>query len=80
MLNTGELRERTMSLDGTTNLQTLYTFNGRPIPEELRQTGLVREAAIDIHDTDTGWLSWRTGRQLWRVGRSLIYDDYGLGT
>ena len=78
-LNSGEVRQRTLSLDGTTSLHTVWTANGREIGSEAANTLFIRQALIDFHDPDTQWWSVRAGRKLWRVGESLIYDDYGLG-
>lgn len=77
--NSGEIRYRTRSFDGTTTLSSAWTSNGRLVADEASQSLFIREALLDIHDPDTGWWQVRAGRRLWRVAQSLIYDDFGLG-
>ncbi len=79
MLNSGEVREQAISLDGTTRLQRVWTINGRLVLDELRYTGFVRTAVIEFHAPDTQWWQIALGRKLWVLGNSLIYDDWGLG-
>jgi hypothetical protein len=78
-LNSGEVRQQAVSLDGSSLLQTIWTANGRELGSEAANTLFIRQALLDFHDPDTQWWAARAGRKLWRVGDSLIYDDYGLG-
>ncbi len=78
-LNSGEVREQSLSLDGTTTLQNEWTANGRLLGDEATATLFIREALLDFHDPDTNWWSVRLGRKQWRIADSLIYDDFGLG-
>lgn len=78
-VNSGEVRHNTLSLDGTVTLTRLWTANGRPVADEARKTGFVREALLSVYVPETRWFQLDVGRKLWRVGNSLVYDDYGLG-
>jgi hypothetical protein len=78
-INSGEIRYRTRSFDGTTTLSSEWTSNGRLVADEASQSLFIREVLLDVHDPDTGWWQVRAGRRLWRVAQSLIYDDFGLG-
>ncbi len=76
MLNSGEVRERTLSRE---TRERTWTMNGRRVLDELRNSGLVREAYLSFYAPKTRWIQVDVGRRLWRVGNSLIYDDWGLG-
>ena len=78
-LNSGQIRQQSLSLDGSTTLASVWTANGRDLASEAESTLFIRQALFDIHDPDTQWWSVRAGRKLWRIGDSMIYDDYGLG-
>lgn len=77
--NSGEVRRRALSLDGTTTLTNEWTANGRLVRDEVERTLFIRDMLLTFEEPDSGWWQVHLGRKLWRIADSLIYDDFGLG-
>jgi hypothetical protein len=63
----------------TTDDRRVVLANGQPVGDEAKETLFIRQAFVRLSAPRTEWLSARLGRISTAVGRSLIYDDFGLG-
>jgi hypothetical protein len=63
----------------TTDDRRVVLANGQPVGKEARETLFIRQAFLRLSAPRTEWLSARLGRISTAVGRSLVYDDFGLG-